>query len=374
MIWRARRCLSGAALAVATALFLPACASQQVQRMPQSQAIVVRGRWLMRGGAIFVPRGVQIVGLVAPDRSLTGPYIQARKHFGLAELRAAVRYHVNTIRFQVSQFGLDPGSQLYSSAYLREVVSAVRLARSIGLSVILSVQAEPPAGQGHRCPLPDGGTLAVWDRLAQRFRADRGVMFELYNEPDVLPTALGWALWKSGGSVNSPAGPCVAVGMQELINEIRARGAKNVIIVPGASMERTIAGMPPLTDPASPADPQLAYGIHYPSLIAGWPHWQQEFGAASAQVPVVVTEWNADSMGTCVPTAPAAAPVFLSYLADKHIGVVGFAFDMPGSIIRNWSYKPTSYRAFQCGIPGGGPGQLLLGRFAAQATNKPGRQ
>jgi hypothetical protein len=366
-----RNCLSGLALVLAGALLLSACAGPQVQRMPHSQAISVRGRWLLRGGAVFVLRGVQIVGLVAPEQALTGPYVQAHRHFSLAELRRAIAYHVDTIRFQVSQYGLDPQDPLYSLAYVREVVDALRMARRLGLAVIVSVQAERPAGRDHRCPLPDASTLRVWDAIARTFRTDRGVMFELYNEPDVPPTAMGWALWRGGGLVNNSAGSCIAVSMQDLINAIRARGARNVIIVPGAGMERTIAGMPSLVDPASPSDPQLAYGIHYPPLTAGWPAWQQEFGAASAWVPVVVTEWNANSTGDCVPAAPIAAPVLLNYLASRYIGVVGFAFDMPGSIIRNWSYIPTSYPGFQCGVRGGGPGQLLFTRFAAQAGNGP---
>jgi len=355
-------------LALVGALLLTACTSSRILQVPHSQVVSVRGRWLLRGGAIFVPRGVQIVGLVAPDPALTGHYVEAHRHFNVAELRRAVDDHVDTIRFQVSQYGLDPQDSLYSSAYVQEVVNAVRMARQLGLAVIVSVQAEPPAGRDHRCPLPDEGTLRVWEHLAGAFRADRGVLFELYNEPAVPPSALGWTLWKNGGRVIDSTGFCHAVGMQGLINAIRARGARNVIVVPAADMERTIAGMPSLIDPASPADPQLAYGIHYPPLTAGWPAWREMFGAASAWVPIIVTEWNADSTAAgCLPAAPVAAPVLLNYLASRHIGVVGFAFDMPGTIVRNWSYVPTSYRGFQCGVPGGGPGQLLFTRFAAQA-------
>jgi hypothetical protein len=356
-----------AILALTGALALAACSHPQEPRLPSGPPISVRGRWLLRGGTTFVPRGVQIVGLVAPDRALTGPYLRAHQHFSLTELRAAITFHVDTIRFQVSQFGLDPGTALYSPAYVRDVLDAVHMARRLGLSVIVSVQAEPPAGQDHRCPLPDAGTLRVWDGMALALRNDRGVMFELYNEPDVPPTVLGWALWKNGGPVNSPAGSCVAVGMQQLIDAIRSRGAKNVLIVPGAGWQRTIAGMPALVDPSSPAAPQLAYGIHYPPLGGGRQTWQQNFGAASARVPVIVSEWNAGSTGHCDPAAPVAAPMLLAYLASRGIGVVGFAFDRPGSIIRNWAYVPTSYHGFQCGIPGSGPGQLLFSRFRAAA-------
>jgi hypothetical protein len=367
-----RRWLNGLSLALAGVLVLCACAGPQTQPMPHSRTISVRGRWLLSGGAVFVPRGVQVVGLVAPDQALSGPYVQAHLHFSLTELRRAIAYHVNTIRFQVSQFGLDPTNTLYSPAYVREVVDAVRMARRLGLAVIVSVQAESPAGQAKRCPLPDAGTLRVWERMATTFRGDRGVMFELYNEPSIAPTARGWALWKGGGLVNSSAGYCMAVGMQELINAIRARGARNVIILPTPGLQRTTAGMPPLTDPASPAAPQLAYGIHYPPLTAGWPAWRQEFGARSAAAPVIVTEWDADSTQHCVSAAPSTAPVLLNYLASRRIGVVGFAFDLPGTIIRNWSYIPTSYQGFQCGVPGGGPGQLLFTRFAEQARQRPG--
>jgi hypothetical protein len=96
------------------------------------------------------------------------------------------------------------------------------------------------------------------------------------------------------------------------------------------------------------------------------------FGVASASVPVIVTEWNADSTDHCLPAAPVSAQALLSYLGSKYIGVVGFAFDVPGTIVQNWSYLPTSYGDFQCGVPGGGPGQLLFTRFAAQAAYGPG--
>lgn len=360
--------LGGVALALALAFPLSGCHGVRPHVDRYAQTISVHDRWLLRGGVVFQPRGVQLVGLVAPDQALRGQYVQAYRHFDSAELRRAIADHADTIRFQVSQYGLDPRHRLYSPAYLKEVVDAVHTARHFGLAVIVSVQAESPAGQDRRCPLPDSGTLRVWKELAAVFRADRGVMLELYNEPDIPPTGGGWALWRTGGLVRTATGLCMAVGMQEIINKIRSRGARNVIIVPGAEMERTIAGMPSLADPASPRDPQLAYGIHYPPLSHGWASWQQNFGDESERVPVVITEWNADSVLHCQPSAPVAAPLLLNYLASKRIGVVGFAFDVPGTIIRNWSYTPTSYRDFQCGVPGGGPGGLLFARFAQQGS------
>jgi hypothetical protein len=87
-----------------------------------------------------------------------------------------------------------------------------------------------------------------------------------------------------------------------------------------------------------------------------------------------VTEWDADSDGNCVTNTPARAQLLLDYLASKQIGIVGFAFDIPGTIIANWSYTPTSYSDFTCGVSGGGPGQLLFGDFAAEKQAGDGSQ
>ena len=337
-------------------------------------AVSVQGNQLLRNGVPWTPRGVQIVGLVAPDGALSGKYIPAHAHFGSAELQAAAAHHADLVRFQVSAFGLDPEGPLYSPAYVQEVQDGVAAARALGLAVIVSLQAEPPAGEPTRCPLPDGGAERAWEQLAPMFAGDTGVMFELYNEPAVAPTAADWRLWRDGGEVLYPNGSCAAVGVQTLIDEIRSAAPANVIVVPGLAGEQTLAGMPALTDPAHPADPQLAYGLHYPSLTKGMASWERAFGRISGRVPVIVTEWQANATTNCVAHAPAVAPLLLDYLAGKRIGVVGFAFDLPGTIIADWSYAPTSYTGFACGDPAGGAGQVLFDDFAAEAQAGDGAQ
>jgi hypothetical protein len=336
--------------------------------------ISVQGPQLLRNSVPWVPRGVQIVGLVAPDGALSGKYVPAHAHFGAAELRAALADHADVVRFQVSEFGLDPEGPLYSPGYVQEVRNGVETARSLGLAVIVSLQAEPPAGEPSRCPLPDGGAARAWDELAAMFAGDSGVMFELYNEPAVAATATDWALWRDGGEVIFPGGTCEAAGMQTLVDAIRTVAPDNVIIVPGLAGEQSLAGMSPIADPSHPGDPQIAYGIHYPSLTRGSTSWDRAFGATSARVPVVITEWDANATTNCLPDAPVRAQLLLDYLASKRIGIVGFAFDLPGTIVADWSYTPTSYIGFTCGEPTGGPGQALFADYAAEAQAGVGAQ
>jgi hypothetical protein len=328
----------------------------------------VQGNQLLSNGVPWVPRGVQIVGLVAPPGALTDKYIAAGAHFGQAELQKAVADHADLIRYQVSEFGIDPQGPLYSPAYVQSIQSAVQQARALGLNVIISLQAEQPAGEPTRCPLPDAGAERAWQVLAPMFASDNGVMFELYNEPGPLTTRSDWQIWLNGGTVNQGNVTCQAVGMQTIVNNIRSAGADNVIILPGLNMGTSLAGVPKVTDPASPTNPQLAYSVHYPLLTGSPALWDAAFGTFSAKAPVIVTEWNANSTTTCFPTAPQRAPLLLTYLLGKRIGVVGFAFDLPGTIISDYSsYSPTTYSGFACGVNGGGPGQVLFQQFGAQA-------
>jgi hypothetical protein len=341
--------------------------------------VAVQGSHLVRDGAVWLPRGVQIVGLVAPQGSLTGRYVAAQAHFSISELQAAQAAHADLIRFQVSQYGLDPQDPLYSRSYVQQVRTAIEDARSLGLTAIVSLQSEMPAGRVRVCPEPDAGAERAWQQLVPIFTGDPGVMFELFNEPSLLASPTNWQLWQSGGLVPlNGGGTCDAVGMQTLIDDIRGDGANNVIIVPGLGGEGTLAGMPTLTDPASPSSPQLAYGVHYPSLSGGSTVWDRKFGDVAASVPVLVTEWYANSFHLCTSTQPQRAAWLLAYLASKQIGVVGYAFDVPGTIVSGWSYAPTTYAHFACEPPTGfgetpsegphtGPGRLLFNEFAGLA-------
>jgi hypothetical protein len=368
-----RRLIVGLILACVGVCLLctgPAAARAAHDAGPPGTSISVQGNQLLQNGEPFVPRGVQITGLVAPNSQLAGKYVAANAHFGTAELQQAVADHANLIRFQVSEFGLNPSDPLYDPTYVQEVQQGVELARSLGLNVIISLQAEAPAGNEVRCPLPDAGAATDWSELTSMFGDDDGIMFELYNEPFPQPNSTNWQLWLNGGPITAGGTSCTAVGMQTLVDQIRAQGADNVIILPGLDYGLTLAGMPTVTDPTNPTDPQLAYSVHYPALNLTTSAWDLEFGNKAGTAPVIVTEWQANSTTNCVPDAPSTAPLLLDYLAGKGIGVVGFAFDLPGTIIADYTYAPTTYSGFACGVAGGGAGQILFNDFAGEAAQQ----
>jgi SAM-dependent methyltransferase len=319
--------------------------------------ISVRGNQILRDGRIWIPKGVVLAGLGAPSAVERYRQAEAGDKFGPAELKAIANYGANLIRFQVSQGGLDPKDAIYSANYVDKVVHAVHLARSFRFAVIVSVNSERQSGEDIAYGLPTASTVRAWHELAPRLAGDEGVMFELYNEPTGLrkmsrtapqPT---WSEWRSAH--------------QMVLNQIRKDGAHNVVIVEGLQKGHTLEGAPLLYDP----DSKVVYGVH-PYAVAGNrtpADWDRSFGNFAVDHPVLATEWNARSFvqrgrrvrrGQCVPDTPAIAADFLAYAHAHRIGVVGWAFDLPGTLM-NSDGTPTNYDDFSCDTSGLGAGEML---------------
>jgi hypothetical protein len=315
--------------------------------------ISVQGTKILRDGKPWVAKGVTIVGIVAPQNQLGGPYVEAHRFFGPAELDAAKLFGADVVRFQVSQGGTDPQSRIYSEAYVQEVQSAITLARSRHFSVIVSLQGQQPSGLDER-GMPGEKAVRAWGRLAPLFASDRGVMLELYNEPAPNGPDAGmthdWAAWQRS--------------MQPIVDEIRTYNVPNVLLVDGLYWAQMLQGAPRLSDPLS----QIVYAEHpyYSSRLLTRQAWDQMFGNFSESHPVMVTEWNAVSMRDCNTGTPKFAADLLAYLREHQIGLVGWALDLPGTLITNYKeVKWTSYDGFQCGSETRfGAGELIHHQFA----------
>jgi hypothetical protein len=317
--------------------------------------VTVDGPRLLRDGKPFVPRGFNLIGLLTPDWCSRRAGIAAREHFGEAELYAAHRWGANTLRFQVSQRGLgDPSlSEAARAAYRDRVVAGVALARSKGFVVIVSMQDQSySCGRVH--PLPSALTVAAWDAIVPRLKADPYVVFELFNEPRNGSDPAGWAQWRDGGPGPLANLGDVPVGHQALVDRMRtALGATNTIIADTAVLGRRTTGLPRLRDPKG----RIAYAVHPYTFEVPTSVWDEQFGSLARVAPVVVSEWNyvGEDCGTA---KEQRAPDFLAYMRAHGIGVLGHAFDVPGTVIRDWSWLPTS-----CGSGVGGAGQVLRQSF-----------
>lgn len=359
--------LAAAALVVGVVGVRPLSAPTSVAPVDYSSPKVgprLVGGQLTVGGQPFLPRGFNLIGLLAPAWCKSGQAPLAASHFGDAELDAAKAWNANTLRFQVTQRGLaDPGvASADRDAYLAKVVDGVRLARSHGFFVIVSLQ-DQSNGCGPAHPLPTNMTVAAWQVLAPALMDDAGVMFELFNEPNVDATSAGWLQWRDGGTGATTNLGDTPVGQQALLDKVRGLGAKNVLIADVLDKGEKMNGLLPLSDGAS----QLMYGIHPYFFDNGVTWWDQKFGTASATYPVIATEWNFRADG-CRTVKASLAADFLAYLRSHRIGLLTHAFDVPGTTITtDWLWTPTD-----CAGSQGGSGKQTLDYFTGQTDPEPG--
>jgi endoglucanase len=290
----------------------------------------VTGNKLDLNGKSFFGRGFTLVGAVDPSWCHTAQGQAAAEHLNATEMKAARAWNANLIRFQVSQPGLSNTnlSAGQIAAYVSHIKSAVSLAEHEGFGVILSMQDQGIAC-GKSDPLPSTATVTAWHHLAPAFGGDPKVMFELFNEPHNGTTAADWRQWASGGC--KPIKFC-SIGHQQLIDDIRSWGVPNVVLVDGAEHARSFASVPLLHD-ARPGR-GIVYAVH-PYGVHSSAYEDPLFGYLTPAVPVLATEWNYKDCKDD-PTSE------FTWLHSIGVGLTGWAFDIPGTLISNWAYQPTS--------------------------------
>jgi hypothetical protein len=100
-----------------------------------------------------------------------------------------------------------------------------------------------------------------------------------------------------------------------------------------------LRGAPPINDP----DAKVVYGVH-PYLNAGKvgfsdpATWDVYFGEFCTGHPCMATEWGLaaypDGKGTgCAGNAPALSAHLLEYLWRHHMGVAGWSYDYPDTLM-----------------------------------------
>jgi hypothetical protein len=215
------------------------CAGQPTDQGPVD---LVHGM-LTRDGRPWQMRGVGISGVVTPPRQLGRPFIgerlrQAHAAFG-PQLPGQVRaFGADTAVIKVSQPGLDPANAIYDPAYRDMVVHAIRLFRTNGLTVVISMQWEPGSGSRTEVGFPGASTRNAWIALLGALPpADGGQIFDLFNEPVGNCDAPGlWQSWKAAH--------------EQVIAAIRRAGFhRQVVIVSGLQAAHWLRGAPPINDP-----------------------------------------------------------------------------------------------------------------------------
>ena len=294
----------------------------QAQSPLKSGEVRVSGKQLKRDGKPWIPHGFYQIPFEVPPGAFTpqSPWWSgAYDSWSPDEYQQMKAQGADSVRLQIAQDGADPeDSKYFDPTWLAQAIYAIFVARANGLTVFVSIQAESQTGEPMP-PLPNDATRRVWKELAPIFSRDRGVVYELYNEPslgnthpDEAPTADQWQAWQ--------------VAMNETIDVVRGAGAENVVLADALAGGQQLSGAPQLTDPLH----QVAYAVH-PYAFKAYDQtkaaWDEKFGDFSKNAPVIVSEWSIGYYSD--PNTPAAVVTFLQYLQNHGIGLEAGIWDWP---------------------------------------------
>jgi hypothetical protein len=244
-------------------------------------------------GAVFTPHGVDRPTL---EWDCQGEGVAGGEGIPASDYTTMhTTWGANTVRIALDQDFWLPNSARAEAdpthcgvAYQKTVEATVAAARAAGLVVILDLHTSDAGNLNATGPtqqqcMPDVNSQTFWTSVANIYKGDPGVWFELYNEPH--PN--NWNIWQNGGSVCG----FQAVGMQSLVNTVRATGATNIVLAGGDNYASTLSGAPLLSGT------NIAYAIHpyaNPSDPSGWNYgdWDNRFGNLATQVPVIATEFG----------------------------------------------------------------------------------
>ena len=267
-------------------------------------------------GRVFVPYGITVPGLANPGYrgfiSLDDAKIRATAGFWCA----------NTVRLQLGQDNLVGASgRGFSHRFLRAVEGEVRVAERNHLVVVLNAQTENAGNQ----PAPTTATVLFWKDLGRIYSRDPQVIFDLFNQPRIAThprcgNSQDWRIWRDGGQFDRHR----YVGMQTLVRDVRADGAKNLLWVEGPCFANSLSGLKSHLIRGR----NVVYAFQHPHGAHDAAQWYADFGSVVLRhvAPVVDAEWTnyAAAKPECWPDAPTAVPAFLRYLAGRGIGLVGY--------------------------------------------------
>ncbi len=235
-----------------------------------------------------------------------------------ADAAAIASWHANAVRVPLNEdcwLGIDSQPSYRTvSDYQQVVEQFVADLNADGIYAILDLHWSAPGSNianGQR-PMPDDHSAAFWTSVATAFKTDPAVLFDAFNEPyspaadyaDAASYPLSWSCWQNGGCTlpvtadgsDPGAEPqtYTAVGMQALVNAIRATGASQPILLGGLAYANDLSGW--LAHEPTDPDHQLGASFHNyeGEACSTLSCWNEQIAPVVAQVPVVTGEFDED--------------------------------------------------------------------------------
>lgn len=332
MVWASLLILAFSGLAIA----------QTITRVP-SGFLHVRGPRLLDSEAKPVLlRGTQVSGLAFDSSDFA---VSSDHRFGALSATTfnaiRERWNMNVVRLPVD-----------ATRYMRDPLYPARLEEAVGnanrqeLLVILAAH-EPGTD------LPSERMIGFWRECAHRFNKNTRILFDVYSAPKASgipghvpgrPSDSDWRFWLRGGySIDGRK----IVGVQQMVDAVRATGASQPILVTGLDDAPLLRG---LTPEFLVADPGIVYETtpRFRDLRAEALH-DNHFEFLADRVPILVNGWDLglDKREECraIPKDPDTVEHLveadLDYFDERNISWTVSSFT-PGKLITDYRYFYTT--------------------------------
>ena len=300
-------------------------------------------------GQVFQPHGVDRSGTeYMCDNSQSTTVFDGPSD--ATSVAAIASWGVNTVRVPLNEdcwLGINgyPAAQYSSATYQQSIINFVNLLNANNIAVILDLHWTAPGNQQSQSQtaMPDANhTGAFWTSVANIFKNNSSVIFDLFNEPFTQ----SWSCWLNGSSAANQA-PCgdvnfAVAGMQSMVNTVRATGATNILMAGGLAYSNNLSQW--LQN--KPNDPlhNLAASWHLYNFNAcnSSSCWNSQVAPVAAQVPVITGEIGENDCSTGFINSA------MSWNDQHGIGYLGWAWDTYNcntfpALITNYDGTPTAF-------------------------------
>ncbi|MGW0735272.1 glycoside hydrolase family 5 protein [Streptomyces sp. NPDC002851] len=236
-----------------------------------------------------------------------------------ASLQKIADWNANTVRIPLNEecwLGTDHIDPRYAGEpYIAAVTDLVTRVKALGMTPVVELHWSWGSYTGHdnHCPdtevascqkpMPNARyTPAFWTSVAETFKDDRAVVFDLFNEPfpdRAMPGAgadAAWRCWRDGGDACTGIDYEVA-GMQDLIDAVRGTGAENVVLATGLAYANDLSGWLDHRPEDPTGNLAAEWHVYNFNVCVDEACWERTLAPVAEQVPLIAGENGENTCG-----------------------------------------------------------------------------
>jgi hypothetical protein len=264
-----------------------------------------------------------------------------------------INWKINSVRIPLNEdcwLGINGvAASMSGTVYQQAVVDYVNLLNSMGVVAIVELHWGAPGTTlaTAQTPMPDADhTPAFWQSVANTFKGNSSVIFELFNEPypdNNSDTTAGWTCWRDGGTCSGVS--YTVAGMQSLVNTVRATGATNIILLGGLQYSNALSQWLTYKPTDSTGNLAAAWHTYNFNLCNNATCWNQNLLPVLQSVPLVATEIGENDC------AHGYIDTVMAWLDSYSVGYLAWTWDAWGTslcgsgpvLINDYLGSPNAY-------------------------------